>query len=55
LYFQLPYLPEETCFQQWGSSTVEGTSRLSPFLKSEKIPALLYLGKGPDYTPFSYV
>jgi hypothetical protein len=26
LYFQLPYLPEETCFQQAGSSAVEGTS-----------------------------
>jgi hypothetical protein len=50
LYFQLPYLPEETCFQQWGSSVVEGTSQavlgssnqlkvptgLSLFLKSEK-------------------
>jgi hypothetical protein len=28
LYFQLPCLPEETCFQQAGSSVVEGTSRL---------------------------
>jgi hypothetical protein len=27
LYFQLPYLPEETCFQQGGSSAVEGTSQ----------------------------
>jgi len=50
LYFQLPYLPEETCFQQRGSSAVEGTSQavlgssnqlkvptgLSLFLKSEK-------------------
>jgi hypothetical protein len=25
--FQLPYLPEETCFQQAGSSVVEGTSQ----------------------------
>ncbi len=25
---------------------------LSPFLKSEKIPALLYVGKGPEYMPF---
>jgi hypothetical protein len=25
LYFQLPYLPEKTCFQQAGSSAVEGT------------------------------
>jgi hypothetical protein len=46
-------LPEETCFQQAGSSAVEGTSQavlgsldqqkvpasLSLFLKSEKIPA----------------
>jgi hypothetical protein len=51
LYFQLPYLPEETCFQQPGSSAVEGTSQavlgssnqqkvpasLSLFLKTEKI------------------
>jgi hypothetical protein len=57
LYFQLHYLPEETCFQQVGSSVVEGTSQavlqssdqqkvpgsLSLFLKSEKFPALLYL------------
>jgi hypothetical protein len=27
LYFQLPYRPEETCFQQAGSSVVEGTSQ----------------------------
>jgi hypothetical protein len=66
LYFQLPYLPEDTCFQEAGSSAVEGTSQavlgsadqqkvptsLSPFLKSEKIPALLYLEKGPHYKPF---
>jgi len=26
-YFQLPYLPEETCFQQAGSCAVEGTSQ----------------------------
>jgi hypothetical protein len=25
--FQLPYLPEETCFQQAGSSAVEGISK----------------------------
>jgi hypothetical protein len=62
LYFQLPYVPEETCFQQAGASAVEGTSQavegssdqwkvpanLSLFLKSEKIPALLYVGKGPE-------
>jgi hypothetical protein len=50
LYFQLPHLPEDTCFQQAGSSVVEGTSQavlessdqrkvpasLSLFLKSEK-------------------
>jgi hypothetical protein len=66
LYFQLPYLPEETCFQQVGSYAVEGTSQailgssdqwkvaasLSLFLKSEKIPTLLYLGKGLEYRPF---
>jgi len=68
LYFQLPYLPKETCFQQAGSSAAEGTSQavlgssdkwkvpasLSLFLKSAKFPALLYLGKGPKYRPFSY-
>ncbi len=62
----LPYLPEETCFQQAGSSAVEGTSQavlgcydrqkvpanLSLFLKSGKIPTLLYIGKGPKYRPF---
>jgi hypothetical protein len=26
LYFQLPYLPEETCFQEAGSSAVERSS-----------------------------
>jgi hypothetical protein len=55
LYFQLPYLPEETCFQQVGSSEVEGTSQavlgssnplkvpasLSLFYKNEKISNLL--------------
>jgi len=55
-------VPEETCFQQAGASAVEGTSQavegssdqwkvpanLSLFLKSEKIPALLYVGKGPE-------
>jgi len=60
LYFQLHYLPEKTCFQQGGSSAVEGPSQavlgssdglkvpasLSLFLKSENIPALLYVGKG---------
>jgi hypothetical protein len=25
---------------------------MSLFLKSEKIPALLYVGKGPEYRPF---
>jgi hypothetical protein len=28
LYFQLPYLPEGTCFQQAGSSMVEDTNQL---------------------------
>jgi hypothetical protein len=28
--------------------------RVSLFLKSEKIPALLYLGNGSEYRPFSY-
>jgi hypothetical protein len=65
-YFQLPYLLEETCFQQAGSSAVEGTNQavmgscdqlnvpttLSLFLKSENIPALLYVGKGAEYRPF---
>jgi hypothetical protein len=66
LYFQLPYLPEETCFQQAGYSAVEDTSQavlgssdqhkvpasLSLYLKSEKKSALLYVGKGSEYRPF---
>jgi hypothetical protein len=28
------------------------TASLSLFLKSEKFPALLYIGKGPEYRPF---
>jgi len=27
------------------------TASMSLFLKSEKIPALLYIGKGPEYQP----
>jgi hypothetical protein len=57
LYFQLHYLPEETCFQQAGpSAAVEGTSQaglgssdqlkvlasLSLFLKSEKKSQLCF-------------
>jgi hypothetical protein len=52
--------------KQAGSCAVEGTRQavlgssdqrnvpdsLSLFLKSEKIPALLYVGKGPEYRPF---
>jgi hypothetical protein len=60
-------MPEETCFQ--GSFAVEGTSQLfwdlrisrryqpaclSLFLKSEKTPTLLDVGKGPVLRPFSY-
>ncbi len=66
MYFQLPYMHEETCFQQVRLSAVERTSQavvgssderkvpanLSLFLKSDKIPALLYVGKGPEYSPF---
>jgi hypothetical protein len=54
---------KKPCFQQAGSSAVEGTSHavmgscdelnvpttLSLFLRSEKIPALLYVGKEPKY------
>jgi hypothetical protein len=56
---------EKTCFQQAGSSTVEGTNQaalgssdqrnvpasLSLFLKHEKIPALFYVGKGLSIGP----
>jgi hypothetical protein len=62
LYFQLP---EKTRFQKAGSSAVKGTSQavlgssnqrkvpagLSLFLKSEKIQAVLYGEKGPEYRP----
>jgi len=30
MYFQLPYLPEETCFQQAGSSAVEVSGIFGP-------------------------
>jgi len=59
---------EETCFHskrdlvRWKVGTrqaVLGSSdqrqvpaSLSLFLKSEKIPALLYVGKRPEYRPF---
>jgi len=59
LYFQLPCLPEETCLEQAGSSAVEGNSQAvlgssdqrkvpasgSLFVKSAKMPPMLYLGK----------
>ncbi len=42
LYFQLPYLPEETCFQQAGSSVVEGTSQaVLGSSDQRKVPASL--------------
>jgi hypothetical protein len=44
LYFQLPYLLEETCFQQAGSSGVEGTSQdVLGFSDQRKVPAGLSL------------
>jgi hypothetical protein len=64
--FSAPLPAEESCTQQAGSFAVEGTSHVVPgssdqrkvqaspslFLKSEKIPALRYVGKGPEYMPF---
>ncbi len=35
------------------SDQLKVPASLSLFLKSEKIPALLYLGKGLEYKPFS--
>jgi hypothetical protein len=35
-----------------GSSAVEGTSQPVTISKKWKIPALLYVGKGPEYRPF---
>jgi hypothetical protein len=47
---------EGTCQAVLGSSDEpEGSNyqpALSLFLKSERIPALLYVGKGPEYKPF---
>jgi hypothetical protein len=57
---------EETCFQQadllqwkvparlyWDVLTSgQVPAGLSLFLKTEKTPALLYAGKGPEYRPF---
>ncbi len=39
MYFQLPYLPEETYFQQAGSSGVEGTSQPITISKKWKNPS----------------
>jgi hypothetical protein len=51
LYFQLPHLKKplfsKRDFLQWKKVPAS----LSLFLKSEKIPFLLYLGKGPEYRP----
>jgi len=45
LYFQLPYLPEETCFQEAGSSAVERTSVKSQLcFKGEKDLSTTSLG-----------
>jgi hypothetical protein len=66
LNFQIRDRPEETCFQQAGFNAVEGASQavlgssdlqkipasLALFIQSKKIPALLYVGKGPEYRPF---
>jgi ABC-type sulfate/molybdate transport systems ATPase subunit len=52
LYFQLPYLPEETCFQQVGSSLVEGTSQ--PVAFSTGLGHRSQITEGPVLRPFSY-
>ncbi len=52
LYFQLPYVPEETCFQQVDLLWWKVPASLSLFLKSENNPAPLYVGKGPEYRRF---
>jgi hypothetical protein len=58
-------VPEQTCFQQAGFLHWNVPARLYKdlltseryqlachyFLKSEEIPALLYVGKGPEYRP----
>jgi len=45
---------KEIYFQQVGSSDQQKVpTSLSLFLKSEKIPALLYVGIGPEYRPFT--
>jgi hypothetical protein len=44
LYFQFRYLPEETCFQQAGSSVVKGNSpAVLGFSNQWKTPASLLL------------
>jgi hypothetical protein len=51
-----PSAVEDTSQAVLGSSDQQKVpTSLSLFLKSEKIPALLYVGKEPDYRPFSYV
>jgi hypothetical protein len=46
---------EGTSQTKLGSSDHERYHQPALFLKSEKIPALLYGGKGPEYTPFTWV
>jgi hypothetical protein len=57
LYFQLSSL---TCLREPVFSKLDlllwwkVPASLSLFLKSEQIPALLYVGKGPEYKPFPH-
>jgi hypothetical protein len=41
-------------FSKWDLLWWKVPISLSLFIKSEKIPALLYVGKGREYRPFSY-
>jgi hypothetical protein len=52
LSLELPCLPEKPVFRKWDLQQWKVPASLSLFLKSEKIPALLCIGRGPTYRPF---
>ncbi len=52
MYFELPYLPQKPVFRKRDLLRWKAPASLSLFVKSEKIPALLYIGRGPTNRPF---
>jgi hypothetical protein len=61
IFSSLTCLPKKPVFSKWDLLQWKALASLSLFLKSEKIPALLCVGKGPEYrhlplifSPFSH-